>query len=167
MIDDVNQPMIFPKQAINDSRIFYPESTVELDSLLLRSDNKNVFKNKKIGKLLSDDLVRSYLDDYEIKALYHLASAYEGLVDASNGKFEGVFDNASEMVLADISFIVNIARSREGVNILTIKGRQPIKRFERKNDYFEKFKTFPERNGQQQENDYYRSVEDYQKGYKV
>lgn len=129
---------------------FIPESQTELDAQLLQVDNRQQFKNKNLQKLLSNDSVRSYLNDYQIKALYHLAAAYEGLSDASQGKYEGVFDNAAEMVLADFLFVINIARSHEGINIRTIKGRGPLEEF-RKKDLFERFRPVPQSPQQQQQ----------------
>lgn len=105
---------------------FMPESTHELDFQLFKID-KTIFANPKIAKLLTDDAVRSYLNERWILALYYYASAYVGLVNASQGEYEGAFDNAAEIVLADIMFLVNIARSRQGANVATIKGR-PIHR---------------------------------------
>lgn len=140
---------------------FIPDNTVELDSQILRIHNTANFKNKNLTKLLSDDLVRSYLDEYQIKALYHLVACYEGLVDASTGKYDGVFDNGAELVLADIMFIVNIARSKAGVNVRVIKGRSPLEEM-RKVDWIDKMRPFQQNqsNNQQQtiqpnNNDFY------------
>lgn len=108
---------------------YIPESTTELDAQLLRIDHRSKFVSKKLQLLMNDDSVRSYLSDYEIKALYHLASSYEALIDASNGKYEGVFDNAAEHVLMDFQFVLNIARSRKGINIRTVKGRGPLEEY--------------------------------------
>lgn len=105
---------------------YIPESTHELDFQLFKID-KTIFSNPKIAKLLTDDAVRSYLSEQWILALYYYASAYIGLVNAGQGEYEGAFDAAAEMVLADIMFLVNIARSRKGANIATVKGR-PIHR---------------------------------------
>lgn len=132
------------------SMAYIPETQVEMDSQLLRIDNRSSFKNAKLARLLSDDLVRSYLDDYQIKALYHLASAFEALTDASQGKYDGVFDNAAEAVLADINFIVNIARSNKGINVRTIKGRGPLEEL-KKETMFERFKPVPGNKDQQQQ----------------
>lgn len=120
---------------------YIPESQTELDGQLLRFDSRYNFTNKKLGAVLSDDIVRSYLDEYQIKALTHLMYAYEALTDASTGKYTGVFDNASEMVLVEIQFIINIARSKEGINIRTIKGRSPLEEF-RKNSLLDKLRPF-------------------------
>ena len=137
-----------PTQA--PSMAYIPETQVEMDSQLLRIDNRSSFKNAKLARLLSDDLVRSYLDDYQIKALYHLASAFEALTDASQGKYDGVFDNAAESVLADINFIVNIARSNKGINVRTIKGRAPLEELKKEN-FFERFKPVPGNKEQSQQ----------------
>lgn len=123
---------------------YLPESQTELDGQLLRIDNRATYKNKQLAKLLSDDLVRSYLDEYKIKALYHLAASYEALCDANQGKYEGVFDNACEAVLTDINFIVNIARSNKGVNVLTVKGRAPLEQFKEKDKFMDRFKPVPQ-----------------------
>lgn len=143
-----SQPQSQPAPIPQSQSVYYPESQVEFDSQLSRIDNRATFKNPKLARLLSDDLVRSYLDDYQIKALYHLAAAFEALTDASQGKYDGVFDNAAEAVLTDINFIINIARSREGVNIRTIKGRPPIEEFKKKN-IMDGFKPVPGNQNQQ------------------
>lgn len=124
---------------------YIPENQVEMDAQLLRIDNKGAFKNKQLARLLSDDLVRSYLGEYQIKALYHLAAAYEGLTDASTGKYAGVFDNAAEMVLTDIQFIVNIARSSQGINVRTVKGRGPLEELRKREPLWERYKPVPEK----------------------
>lgn len=101
---------------------FIPESSHELDYQLFKID-KTIFSNEKIAKILTDDAVRSYLSEQWILALYYYASAYVGLVNAGQGEYKDAFDNAAELILADIMFLVNIARSRKGANIATVKGR--------------------------------------------
>lgn len=130
--------------------IYIPENSVELDASMLRVDNKHNFKNKFLSKILSDDIVRSYLSDLEIKALWHFAACYEGLCDASTGKYEGVYDNAAEHVLTDILFIVNIARSRAGVNVRVIKGRNPLEEL-RKESFMDRARPFQNNQNQPQQ----------------
>jgi len=140
-MDFGNQQQSAPRPS---SYNYIPESTVELDAQMLQVSGI-VFKNAKIQKLLSNDTVRSYLNDHEIKALYHLASAYQGLVDASQDKYDGIFDNAAEMVLSDFLFLINIARSRQGINIRVMKGREPLQEL-KKETYSDRFKPpFPNR----------------------
>jgi len=141
-----------PIQQVQGSpSVYYPETQVELDSQLFRIDNRSNFKNPKLARLLSDDLVRSYLDDYQIKALYHLAASFEALTDASQGKYDGVFDNAAEAVLADINFIVNIARSKQGINVRVVKGRSPLEELQRKEKFLDGFRPVPGNNNQNQQ----------------
>lgn len=99
------------------------ETQTELDSQLFRVDKKGIFENPRIAKLLTDDSVRSYLTTLETRALYYFASAYVGFVNAGTGEYEHAFDEIAEIVLSDIMFIVNIARSRGGVNISTVRGK--------------------------------------------
>lgn len=134
---------------------YIPESQVELDSQLLRTDTRTSFKNKQLSKLLNDDSVRSYLNDYEIKALQHYAASYTALCDANQGKYDGVFDNAAEMVLAELNFLINIARSREGINVRTVKGRGPLEEFKPKS-IIDRFKPVPQSPQQQQQQDQFQ-----------
>lgn len=144
---------------------FVPDNTVELDSQLLRIHNTANFKNKNLTKLLSDDLVRSYLDDYQIKALYHLVASYEALIDASTGKYSGIFDNGAEHVLADIMFIVNIARSKAGINVRVMKGRSPLQEMQKTNP-FDQMRPFQNNQQQQQQpmQQFQNNQEYYQQG---
>lgn len=126
---------------------YMPESTTELDFQMLKID-KTIFSNPKIAKILTDDAVRSYLSDQWVLALYYYASAYVGLCNASQGEYKGAFDNASEIILADIMFLVNIARSRKGANMSTIKGRGIMKELfddEPRENWVDKHNPIPKR----------------------
>lgn len=139
-----------PQGTMSPNAQYMPESSTEMDFQLFKID-KTIFDNPKIAKILTDDAVRSYLSDQWVLALYYLASAYVGLCNASQGEYKGAFDGASEIVLADIMFLVNIARSRKGANIATIKGRGVIKELfeeELKENWIDKHNPIPKRQEQ-------------------